>query len=60
MPYFYYLNEFNLIKDNFLNISGFQLYSFHNSYNSLIDFYLQKEDDSENIILIQKCLNSII
>ena len=60
MPYFYYLNEFNLIKDNFLNISGFQLYTFHNSYNSLIDFYLQKEEDSENIILIQKCLNLII
>ena len=44
-----YTNDFDLIKTHLLNISGCQIFSFYNSYNSLIDFYLQKIDDSEYI-----------
>ena len=48
-PYYHSLDEFNLIKDNLLNVSGYQIFTFYNSYNSLIDFYFQKENDSEYI-----------
>jgi len=48
-PYYHFLDEFNLIKDDFLEISGFQLFTFYNSYNSLLDFYFQKKNDSEYI-----------
>jgi len=53
-PYYNNLHEFNLIKENLLNISGYQIFSFYNSYNSLIDFYFQKVNDSEYININQK------
>ena len=49
IPYYNNLDKFNLIKENLLNISGYQIFSFYNSYNSLIDFYFQKVNDSEYI-----------
>ena len=52
-PYYHFLDEFNLIKDNFI-LSGFQIFTFYNSYNSLLDFYLQKENDSEFININSK------
>ena len=54
IPYYHFLDEFNLIKDNFINISGFQIFTFYNSYNSLFDFYFQKENDSEFININSK------
>ena len=52
-PYYHFLDEFNLIKDDFLEISGFQIFTFYNSYNSLLDFYFQKINDSEYININQ-------
>ena len=54
VPYCHFIDEFDLIKDSLLEISGFQLFTFYNSYNSLLDFYFQKKNDSEYINLNQK------
>ena len=48
-PFYQNLDEFNLIKEELLNISGYQILTFYNSYNSLIDFYFQKIKDSAYI-----------
>ena len=42
-------HEYELINSTLLNISGFQLYSFYNSYGTLYDLYFQKVNDLERI-----------
>ena len=54
IPYYQNLNEYNLINNDLLIISGYQLFTFFNSYNSLIDFYFQKVNDSTHITINQK------
>ena len=43
--------EYDLINNELLIISGFQLFSFFNTYGSLYDLYFQKVDDSESITI---------
>ena len=49
----YYLNNdnYNLVNDNLLIISGYKLFTFYNTYNSLLDFYFQKVNDSAHITI---------
>jgi len=42
-------NEYELINNKFLNISGYKLFTFLNTYGSLYDVYIQKVNDLEYI-----------
>ena len=42
-------NNYKLINNKLIKISGYQLFSFDINYNSLYDIYIQKIDDSEFI-----------
>ena len=53
-PYYKNLHEYNLINNDLLIISGFQLFTFFNTYDSLLEFYLQKINDSNHITINQK------
>ena len=56
-PYYKNLNEYNLINNDLLIISGFQLFTFFNTYDSLLEFYLQKVNDSAHITINQRMFN---
>ena len=52
-----YPNEYKLINNDLLIISGFQMFSFYNYYGSLFDLYLQKVNDSQRIEINPKMFN---
>ena len=43
------LNEYDLVNNKLLIVSGYQLFIYFNSYGSLYDLYFQKVNDSEHI-----------
>ena len=51
---FYNSLDYKLINNELLIISGYQLYTLTMYYNSLLDFYIQKVDDSNQIKINQK------
>ena len=53
-PYYKNLDEYNLLNNDLLIISGFKLFTFFNTYDSLLEFYLQKVNDSNHITINQK------
>ena len=50
-PFFLYDNitDYEIINNKLIIVSGFQLFSFYNSYDSLFDLYFQKVNDLEHI-----------
>ena len=48
------LNEYDLVNNKLLNVSGYQLFSYFNSYGSLYDLYFQKVNDLEHIQINSK------
>ena len=50
----YELDKYSLVTNNIKNVSGFQLFSFYNTYGSLYDIFMQKVDDSENVQINEK------
>ena len=50
-------NEFKLINNDFVNISGYEIFNFFNYYGSLFDLYLHKVNDSEKIVFNSKMFN---
>ena len=52
---FFYPNnsyeDYKLIENELIIISGYKLFSFIIEFNSLFDFYIQKVDDKENILI---------
>ena len=53
-PYYKNLNDFHLINKDLIIISGFQFFTFFNTYDSLLEFYLQKVNDSNHITINQR------
>ena len=49
-----YLEEYELVNNRLLIVSGFQIFTFLNSYGSLFDLYFQKVKDSDHIKINQK------
>ena len=45
----YETNDYKLITNHLINISGYQIFSYFNSYGSLYDIYMQKVDDLEHV-----------
>ena len=45
------LEPFTMINNDLLIVSGYQLFRFYNTYNSLYDLYFQKVNDLENITI---------
>ena len=50
-PYYHDFDNYNILSDNLLIISGYKLFTFYNIYNSLIDIYFQKVNDSDHITI---------
>jgi len=53
-PFFYQTNsyeDYKLIENELIIISGYKLFSFIIGFNSLFDVYIQKVDDKENILI---------
>ena len=48
------LEDYEIINNKLIIISGFQLITFFNSYDSLYDLYFQKANDLEHIIINKK------
>ena len=48
------LNEYDLVNNKLLIVSGYQLFIYFNSYGSLYDLYFQKVNDSEHIQINSK------
>ena len=51
---FYNSLDYKLINNELLIISGYQLFTLTMNYNSLLDFYIQKVDDSNQIKINQE------
>ena len=49
--YYQNFDDYNLMNDGLLNLNGFQLFTFYNSYGSLLDLYFQKVKDSDHITI---------
>ena len=47
-------NEYKLINNELFIISGYKLFKYFNTYDSLYDVYIQKVNDSENIKINSK------
>ena len=53
-PFFYPTNsyeDYKLIENELIIISGYKLFNFIIGFNSLFDVYIQKVDDKENILI---------
>ena len=50
----YETNDYKLITNKLIIMSGYQIFSYFNSYNSLYDIYMQKVNDLEHVQLNPK------
>ena len=57
-PYYHNFENYNLLNDNLLIISGYKLFTFYNTYDSLIDCYFQKVNDSAHISINENMLEN--